>query len=639
MAVVNDALTQEHPSRPFVSSRHLALAEFSRVACGAFHRYCRTSPHSSGSSMRLPLLQVRRPWSIMLAIGLATATACVSATRSGAHPESEASQTTPVPRMPVLGAPAGVTAIVGATVIDGTGAPPLLNATVVWRGKRIERVGPARRVKVPPEAAVIDGQGLFLLPGFIDVNVHLFFNDTARDPLAQVAIVAGRAQEALRYGVTTLRDTHGRFQPLRAVRDSIRAGKLLAARLLIAGSIIGWDEMNADSLGVGDELTTMSADSLRSRIRQYLDLGVDFIKYGATEHAGSNTLFSEQAQRIIVEEVHKRGLIAETHAIGPEGLRMAVRAGVDLVQHPEELHEQRGGTQENEYGQRDILYPNDLVQLFVQRQVICAFNIVADLPQSRADFHRYENVKSLVRAGCPVAIATDNTYLPGRAGTQHSYYDEGPKSWGAGVQLRAIQTLVRRVGMTPMEAIVAATRNGARASGMLDQLGTVESGKMADLVLWRADPLRDLCHLTEQNIAMVFKEGVLAVSAPSPPPEPCVAKGFYRMVMEATFWGVERLKGQISLTQAQSEAAYDVDVAYRAQRDTMIDSLYQLQDPFVDVRGTGWQRVLGLIERYTGAWRVILTPEQRATFDPRASAWLKELAEDGYPAAGVTSEP
>jgi hypothetical protein len=104
--------------------------------------------------------------------------------------------------------------MVGATVIDGTGAPPQPNTTVVLREKRIEHVGPAASIKVPPEAVLIDGRGLFLLPGFIDVNIHLFLNDTEQDLPAQVAVVASRAQEALPYGVTTLRDTHGRLLPL-----------------------------------------------------------------------------------------------------------------------------------------------------------------------------------------------------------------------------------------------------------------------------------------------------------------------------------------------------------------------------------------------------------------------------------------
>jgi hypothetical protein len=233
---------------------------------------------------------------------------------------------------------------------------------------------------VPKAARVIDASGKYVTPGFIDTNVHLSLYNNGESMVRYedrfVDLVVEAAQTELKYGITTVRDSYGALLPLIAVRDSIAHGKLLGPRMLVAGNIVGWggpksplfsnaapatyfDEQMMDYIaqGAGEELLEMSPDELRIAINRYLDKGPNFIKYGGTAHTNSLITFSPRQQEALVEEVHKRGLVAETHSTNPEPLRISVLAGIDLIQHPE-VH--------------SVPIPGDLVKLIVDRKVICS---------------------------------------------------------------------------------------------------------------------------------------------------------------------------------------------------------------------------------------------------------------------------
>ncbi len=166
------------------------------------------------------------------------------------------------------------------------------------------------------------------------------------------------AQRTLKAGVTTLVDSYGVLPPSIIVRDKINQGGAVGSRLLLAGNILGWggpfsitfsltkdadlslfqekwDDLLAQ--GMGEELTDMTPDELRVAMNGYLDKGVDVVKYGGTSHFMRPSLigFSPRQQAVIVAETHKRGKPVQTHATSSEGLRLAVEAGIDLIQHPE----------------------------------------------------------------------------------------------------------------------------------------------------------------------------------------------------------------------------------------------------------------------------------------------------------------
>lgn len=474
---------------------------------------------------------------------------------------------------PVLGQQS--IAIVGVTVIDGNGGEPLPETTVVVDGSRISAVGPRASTAVPEGARVIDGAGKYLTPGFVDTNVHtslygagfgkhrkenaVFYWERGAD----IALEA--AQMHLKYGVTHIRDSYGQLPQLIEVRDAIAAGREVGPRMQVAGNIVGWggafsvtfsliadtdlslwEEQFSDHLaqGAGEELMDMYPEELRVAINDYLDKGVDFLKYGGSSHWAYPTMigFSPEAQRVIVEETHKRGLVAETHATNPESLRLAVEAGIDLIQHPEVLAGRP--------------YSDALLAQIRDRGVICSMLVntitgeaweqhLADVAAAEARLEdpgdaavwgrlrrpvtrektsferrrernalghgnamRRQNAKSLIDAGCIVTLGTDN--FPA---ADIQFLREPKPIWqepGIGTLL-AIEGLVE-LGMTPSEAIVAGTRNGAWAARGLDDFGTIEVGKFADLVLLEANPLEDIRNIRRQ--AMVMREGnVIDVAA------------------------------------------------------------------------------------------------------------------------------
>ena len=283
-------------------------------------------------------------------------------------------------------------AIVGATVIDGNGGPPIEDATIVVVGKRIAAVGPRASVEIPEGATIIDGAGKFVTPGFIDTNVHLSVTFAGPGPTKETAVkywernaelTIEAAQMQLKYGVTTVRDSYGVLRPSIEARDAIARGEVVGPRMLVAGNIVGWggpfsvsfaliredglslwEEQINDAVteGSGEELMEMYPEELRVAINKYLDKGPDFIKYGGTSHWAPTFIgFSPAAQKVIVEETHKRGLVAEIHSTSPEGLRMSIEAGVDLVQHPAVL------------AGREI--SDELVREFRDRGIICSMLI------------------------------------------------------------------------------------------------------------------------------------------------------------------------------------------------------------------------------------------------------------------------
>ena len=445
-----------------------------------------------------------------------------------------------------------VIAIVGATLIDGNGGAPVQDATIVVRGKRIAAVGPRASVAVPRGARVIDGTGKYATPGFIDTNVHLSLYNNGESMVRYedrfLDLVVEAAQTELKYGITTVRDSYGALLPLITVRDSIVHDKLLGPRMLVAGNIVGWggpksplfsnstpttyfDEQMMDFIaqGSGEELIEMSPDELRVAINKYLDKGPNFVKYGGTSHTNSLITFSPRQQEALVQEVHRRGLIAETHSTNPEPLRISVLAGVDLIQHPE-VH--------------NVPIPDELVKLIVDRKVICSIlsNGITGKPwkdyqktQTRADSARADSLKNdtlrlmdrrktgwelrrerdakrtalrranaeaLIKGGCITTPSTD-TYLSGAPEFSRTPRTDAHFMPGTAT-LAAIEGLVE-LGMTPAQALVAATKNGAVASQGLKDFGTLEAGKLADIVLLDADPIADIHNI--RKLSLVMKEG------------------------------------------------------------------------------------------------------------------------------------
>jgi len=454
-----------------------------------------------------------------------------------------------------------VVAITGGTIIDGNGGAPIADGVVVVSGNRITSAGPRSSVPVPAGATTIDARGKFIVRGLIDTNVHLSlyggigerYETIAKYHPRQREIVLEAAQLQLKHGITTVRDSYGLLVPLVAVRDQIASGAAIGPRILAAGNIVGWggpysisfslireqgltlfqEQVNDEvSQGVGEDLVDMEPEELRKAIRAYLDKGPDFIKFGGTAHFARPAFigFSPEAQKVLVEEARRRGKVAETHATTADGLRMSVEAGIDLIQHPELL------------GAREL--PDSLVRAIVERKVICSMlaNTITgeawkkamkdrdeaqakraeadkgqkgpERPKTGAELRqravedgvelqmRRRNAQKLIAAGAVVTIGTDNYWAAApeftRGGTKPDTQNHGIGS------IIAIEGLVE-LGMSPAQAIVAATRNGALASKGSAEFGTIEAGKRADLLLLDANPLADIANL--RKLALVMRDG------------------------------------------------------------------------------------------------------------------------------------
>jgi len=451
------------------------------------------------------------------------------------------------------------TAIVGGTIVDGNGGPPIADGVVLIDGARIAAVGPRSAVAIPADARQIAARGRWVLPGLIDTNVHLSlyggqnerYETLARYQPRQDDIVLEAAQIDLTYGITTVRDSYGALVPLTKVRDAIGRGDRVGTRILAAGNILGWsgpysfsfsrvmgqltlfqEQMNDFiAQGAGEELMGMTPQELRAAINAYLDKGPDFLKFGGTSHFSDPTFigFSAEAQRVIVDEAHKRNRSAETHSTSVEGLRLSIAAGIDGIQHPELLDG------------REV--PDDVVSMTRDRGLICSMlastitgpawkrhlktkdeaekkrleaekeagtparqKTTAELRKQAADVGadleaRRRNAQKLIRGGCRVTPGTDSYWAAAPELTRTPKPPEQDHGIGT---IMAIEGLVE-LGMTPSQAIVAATRNGAIAARGLEIFGTIEAGKFADLLILTADPLSDITNL--RKVGAVLKEG------------------------------------------------------------------------------------------------------------------------------------
>lgn len=409
--------------------------------------------------------------------------------------------------------------IAGATLVDGTGTPPAAGSAVVVRGERIAWVGSTADLERSEDDRVLDATGMYVVPGLLDANTHLVLHCDP-DVLLRYApgrydeLVAEAAQVALRAGITTVFDTWGPLESLRRVRDRIDAGELPGSRIRFAGNIIGNDgpwsadffpyreRLNpevADEVdrhweqGVGAELTWMPAESVGRAVRRYLAAGrVDFVKYASSAHAHHRFLaFAPDAQRAIADEAHAAGLTVQACALTPEALKAAIAAGADLLQHA------------NATGRYPL--PEPTLKHIADRGLPCATMLYTErflaavdtdtsLPGHWRDGMRVKdrNARDLIDAGATVLLATDGGVFGPSAMTSPWVgsllgLPDVPIRLGAS-HLSWFQAAWER-GMSGMAALQAATCNIAAAYRVDDEIGTVEPGKRADLLVLEADPL------------------------------------------------------------------------------------------------------------------------------------------------------
>ena len=428
-------------------------------------------------------------------------------------------------------------AIVNGTVIDGTGSAPLKNAVIVINGERIAAIGANGKVDVPEGAQVIDAKGKFVIPGLMDANVHLFGSIADLELLYKYEgryneLIIEAAQFALKTGQTTVFDTWGPREPLVKARDQINAGDAIGSRIFLAGNIIGFDgPWTADFLpdvgplvtapfvaqinemwqqGVGRELMWLGPDEVAARVRDYTTKDIDFIKYGASGHAQMFFIaFSPRVQRAIVEEGHRAKMIVQAHTSSVESLDMAIDAGLDIATHCDMTGP-------------STLMPDETVRKLVEHGIACSI-----LPITQARMGALEklqpnglispymrtsrqNIGKLIAAGATLLLSTDAA-ITSRDSEAHfakllGSVDVDPSTKLGEGHFNGLVAL-EEMGMAPMEILKSATSNIAKAYGHEREFGTLETGKLADVVILDNDPLASARNY--RSIHSVIKAGQL----------------------------------------------------------------------------------------------------------------------------------
>ena len=446
--------------------------------------------------------------------------------------------TTAFPALP--GAPPPPRAIVGATLVDGTGGPPVPDAVVVIRDGKIECAGPRARCPVPAGVETIDAKGMWVLAGLVDAHVHYSqtgWADGRPDALDLRAEHPYEAVEArlrahperyhrawLASGVTAVFDVGGFAWTLRMRDDAERSTE--APHVSTAGPLLStldhWLNLPAER----QFILLRDSTSAREGVRYLKSIGSDAVKVWFINRPGMDFAAMERAVLAAGEAARRAGLPLIVHATGLAEARVALRAGAKLLVHSVDdkpidaefidLCRQNGTiycptlTVRNGYvelarattGSAGPMVddPNAVVDSLTLAHIASTpaiarrLGITRPMPRRTAidSLNRTmaENLLRVHRAGIPIAMGTD----AGNPLTLH-----GPAVYA---EMEAMQ----RAGMSPMDVIVSATRNGARAMGREAEFGTVAPGKLADLVLVAADPTRDIANL--RRVSWVIRGGV-----------------------------------------------------------------------------------------------------------------------------------
>jgi imidazolonepropionase-like amidohydrolase len=401
-----------------------------------------------------------------------------------------------VARLPDTPHAVGVLRLTGATLVDGTGAPPLPDAEVELRDGVLTYVGPRRDVVDP--APTVDLTGSFLLPGFVDAHVHLSMVPAApeeqRSRFAEehVLEVAEVLRTTLHAGVTTARDLDG-LTP--GYRNAIARGTVLGPRLHLAVAMLSPTGGHADPVRANGSLPAWAVrpgmpesgvvdtdEEVVRTVRRLLRIGADVVKVSTSGGVGSPTDdpddvgITEEQVRLIVRTVAGRGGRPITaHALTDAAVRAAVLGGAVSIEHGYDLRD-------------------DTIALMVDRGTVLVptlSTLLRTLDPTTTSPERLrertalqerglDSVRRAIAAGVPVVLGTDAGVHP------------------HGRNLAELGRLVQ-AGLTPLAAVSAGTLGGARLLGLEDRLGSVEQGKLGDLVVSSVDPLADVGALADAH--------------------------------------------------------------------------------------------------------------------------------------------
>jgi imidazolonepropionase-like amidohydrolase len=396
-------------------------------------------------------------------------------------------------------------------LVDGTGRPALGRSFVTIEGERIAAVGPAAEAGrwAPAPTPRLEFPACTILPGLVDSHVHLTFSagpvpfeELQADSDARLLLRAvANARAALQAGVTTVRDLGARGRVTLELRDAILAGTVPGPRVLACGRPITTPSGHCHFLGG----VAQGVEEVSRLTAKLVEEGVDAVKVMGTGGNMTRTSdplkaqFSVEELRAVVRTARAAGLRVTVHARGVEGMRRAVEAGVDGIEHA------RMEVAPGEWG-----FDDGLARAMAERGITAAPTLAASFRASQAKAAgakvglregmvpipvRQQNARRLREAGVRVVVGTD-------AGAALARFDEA---------VHVEMELLVGAGWSPLEAIRAATLDAAIAVGLEKEIGTVEPGKVADLVVVRGDPTGNVSDA--RQVMHVLKAGRVVVTA------------------------------------------------------------------------------------------------------------------------------
>jgi imidazolonepropionase-like amidohydrolase len=372
----------------------------------------------------------------------------------------------------------------------------LTKQVVVLHGERITEVGPEARIKVPAGAQVIDLDQATVLPGLIDAHTHMF---NQRGPTttteAAMLIAVQNAQADLRAGFTAARDmtSHGNGYGDVAIRDAINQGRIDGPRYQVSTLGIVWGATPATtSQNPLASTVVRSIDEARAAVRAQIEHGADWIKlYPAGGYSFTATgedkyilTYPLPVLQALIDETHRLGHKAGCHVYGGEGQKNAIIAGCDTIEHGFGLNQE----------QIDMMAAK---KLFYDPTFVRYTEPYMDDDDARTTGGKYRIIPIFEKAA-RLAAATNGIKVMMGSGADGSTFPHGTQ----GLEFEA---LVKRVGMSPGSAIQAGTTTNAEALGWQDRIGSIDTGKYADLIAVSGDPIADITEL--QRVRFVMKGG------------------------------------------------------------------------------------------------------------------------------------